>query len=104
MNFKPNKAITGSGSELSIEGFKSTSVATFEFHICSAESTSDVTFIEECNSQPFNCLTHCWSIQADAENDVCMPKIEDLKIVECMSDTISIEFDPCLGENFDHIF
>ena len=78
------------GDIIAFDGLKTTDKSSLIVKMC----PGDAHFEQTCAEGPKDsCLSHCWK----EDGDFCVEVDENMKTIECMSEWISIKFDPCLA-------
>lgn len=78
------------GDIITFDGLKTTDKSNLIVKMC----PGDAYFEQACAEGPKdNCLSHCWK----KDGDFCIEVDENMKTIECMSEWISVKFDPCLA-------
>ena len=78
------------GDIINFDGLKTTDKSSLIVKMCPGEAY----FEQTCAEGPKDsCLSHCWK----ENGDFCTEIDENMKTIECMSEWISVKFDPCLA-------
>ena len=78
------------GDLITFDGLKTTGTSSLIVKMCPGEAY----FEQTCAEGPKDsCLSHCWK----EDGDFCTEVDENMKSIECMSEWISVKFDPCLA-------